>query len=69
MLRLLIENAELRESAAKKARERILNHYLWPEITKQVAEVYLNLMERPRAARKPPATTRKTDVNYDSRTA
>jgi glycosyltransferase involved in cell wall biosynthesis len=69
MLRLLIENAELRESAARKARERIVNHYLWPEIAKQVAEVYLNLMEEPRATRKPAATTGKADVSYDSRIA
>ncbi len=46
MLRLLVTNPELREGAAKKAKERIRQDYLWPNITKQIEQVYLDLMGR-----------------------
>jgi glycosyltransferase involved in cell wall biosynthesis len=46
MLRLLIGDADLRERAAKKAKERIQHGYLWPQITKQIEQVYLDLMGR-----------------------
>ncbi|HEV7219464.1 MAG: glycosyltransferase family 4 protein [Terriglobales bacterium] len=54
MLKLLIENAGLRESAAERARERIQNHYLWPQIASQIEDIYMDVMDRPRDARKPP---------------
>jgi glycosyltransferase involved in cell wall biosynthesis len=46
MLRLLVGSPELRDSAAKKALERIRRDYLWPKITKQIEQVYLDLMGR-----------------------
>ncbi len=46
MLKLLIENADLRESAAKKARERIQNQYLWPRIASQIEDIYMEVMGR-----------------------
>jgi glycosyltransferase involved in cell wall biosynthesis len=46
MLRLLVANPELREGAAKKAKERIRQDYLWPHITRQIESVYLDLMGR-----------------------
>jgi hypothetical protein len=54
MLKLLIDNAGLRESAAERARERIQNHYLWPQIASQIEDIYMDVMDRPRDARKPP---------------
>jgi glycosyltransferase involved in cell wall biosynthesis len=46
MLRLLVANPELRDDAAKKAKERIRQDYLWPNVTKQIEQVYLDLMGR-----------------------
>ena len=46
VLRLLLGNSELRDSAAKKALKRIRQGYLWPHITRQIEEVYLELVGR-----------------------
>ncbi|MGH9513860.1 MAG: glycosyltransferase family 4 protein [Terriglobales bacterium] len=55
MLELLIENPELRHSAAKNARERIQKCYLWPQIIEQVEEVYLKVMGNSRQGLRGPA--------------
>ena len=57
MLKLLIENVGLRESAVVKARERIQNHYLWPQVASQIEDIYLDVMGRPREGRKPALAT------------
>jgi hypothetical protein len=69
MLRLLIEDAGLRDIAVQKARERIQNYYLWPQIARQIEDVYLNVMGRPRAGRKPSASTAEPDVETRSQIA
>jgi glycosyltransferase involved in cell wall biosynthesis len=46
MLRLLVAHPELREDAARKAQERIRQDYLWPNVTKQIEQVYMDLMGR-----------------------
>ncbi|MGH9530710.1 MAG: glycosyltransferase family 4 protein, partial [Terriglobales bacterium] len=53
MLKLLIESETLRESAAKKARERVQGTYLWPQIAGQIEELYLGVMDRSLDGRRP----------------
>jgi len=71
MLRLLVGNPELRESAAKKAQERIRQNYLWPNITKQIEQVYLELMGRTVRPefRKAPAAAAPATATKDGRIA
>ena len=69
MLKLLIGNSSLRESAVEKARERIQNQYLWPGITSQIEAVYLDVMGRPRAKRKPSTSMAEPDVEPRSQIA
>ena len=44
MLDFLARHAEAREAAARAARERIREHYLWREISRQTERVYWELM-------------------------
>jgi glycosyltransferase involved in cell wall biosynthesis len=43
MLRLLIAEPEIRQAAAKKARERVWEHYLWGRVARQIEGSYLTL--------------------------
>ncbi len=47
-LQSLIADSSLRENAAIKAKERVLKNYLWPEITKQIEGIYLDVARRHR---------------------
>jgi glycosyltransferase involved in cell wall biosynthesis len=69
MMQLLIENAALRESAAEKARERIHNYYLWPQIARQIEDVYLDLMGRSHDGRKPALSRAESRVDRGSQVA
>ena len=55
MLSFLIDDADLRETASRKARERVREQYLWPQIAKQIEQVYLDVMgkSKPPAGRHP----------------
>ena len=69
MLKLLIGNAGLRETAALKARERIQNYYLWPQIASQIEDIYMDVMGRSRNVRKPPLAAKEWRADPDSRMA
>jgi glycosyltransferase involved in cell wall biosynthesis len=43
MLRLLISEPEIRQAAARKARERVSEHYLWGRVAREIENVYLAL--------------------------
>jgi glycosyltransferase involved in cell wall biosynthesis len=43
MLRLLIEEPEIRQAAANKARERVWEHYLWARVAREIEGSYLAL--------------------------
>ena len=43
MLRLLIAEAEVRKSAARKAREKVGEHYLWGSVAREIEGSYLAL--------------------------
>jgi glycosyltransferase involved in cell wall biosynthesis len=44
MLRLLIEDPDVREAAGKAAKLRIQEHYLWPKVAAEIEQVYLEMM-------------------------
>ena len=44
MLRLLISEPGVRTAAARKARERVWEHYLWSRVVRQIESVYLELV-------------------------
>jgi len=44
MLRLLISDPDIREQAGRAARERVREHYLWPDVVEKIEHVYLELM-------------------------
>jgi glycosyltransferase involved in cell wall biosynthesis len=48
MLRLLISEPQVREEAARNARERVRERYLWPQIAKQIELAYWELMSEKR---------------------
>jgi glycosyltransferase involved in cell wall biosynthesis len=59
MLRLLISEPEIRKAAARKAREKVWEHYLWGRVAREIEGSYLalaggNKVPKPVAA--PPAT-------------
>jgi glycosyltransferase involved in cell wall biosynthesis len=43
MLRLLIENSQLRQATARAAQERVRERYLWREIAGQIDQTYRQL--------------------------
>lgn len=47
MLRLLMSDREIRETAGKAAKQRIREQYLWPKIAQQVEQAYLEMMGWP----------------------
>ena len=53
MLALLIPDEEIRKSAGEKARQRVQEQFLWPEIARQVSEVYEELLGVKRIHRPP----------------
>jgi glycosyltransferase involved in cell wall biosynthesis len=53
MLALLISDREIREAAAEKARRRARERFLWPEIARQISEVYEELIAAKRIRRLP----------------
>jgi glycosyltransferase involved in cell wall biosynthesis len=44
MLRLLIEDREVREAAGRAAKQRIQEQYLWPKIAQEIEQTYLEMM-------------------------
>jgi glycosyltransferase involved in cell wall biosynthesis len=60
MLRLLIEDREVREAAGRAAKQRIQEDYLWPKIVQEIEQTYLEMMGRPDAA--PILTAKPTGV-------
>jgi len=68
MLRLLIENPLMRQRAARNAKQRVKERYLWKQIAEQVSLTYEQLMQptkRPSVA----AFPAKTDSPSSSRAA
>jgi hypothetical protein len=60
MLDLLLSHERIRVAAARLARERVRERYQWPQIAKEIGEVYeelagLGLAARDRPAIEPPA--------------
>jgi len=53
MLALLISDEEIREAAGEKAQQRAHEQFLWPEIARQVSEVYEELLGAKRIHRLP----------------
>jgi len=53
MLALLLSDEEIREAAGEKARQRAHEQFLWPEIARQVSEVYEELIGAKRIQRLP----------------
>jgi glycosyltransferase involved in cell wall biosynthesis len=67
MLRLLTSDVDLRESAARKALDKIQQSYLWPLITTQIEQVYLDLMGvPPMAARRKPASVGRKATSVEA---
>ncbi len=59
MLRLLISEPEIRKAAAKKAREKVWEHYLWGRVAREIEGSYLALaagINTPQPAAPAPAT-------------
>ncbi len=54
MLQLLVSQPEVRHAAAVKARERVRERYLWPQIATQIGSTYQDLMGRKKDAAKVP---------------
>lgn len=50
MLALLIADPEIRAAAGRSAQQVIRQRYLWPEIAKQIAQVYQKVLGRPVSA-------------------
>ena len=50
MLQLLVSQPAVRQAAAVKARERVGERYLWPQIATQIGSTYQGLMARKKAA-------------------
>jgi glycosyltransferase involved in cell wall biosynthesis len=46
MLRLLLPDARARAVAGRKEQARVREHYLWPQITAQIAQTYVELTDR-----------------------
>ena len=57
MLCLLLSDPRMREIAGASAQQRVREHYLWGKVTKQLADVYADLMAPPQElpAKKPQA--------------
>lgn len=45
MMRILLGSVQLRAGAAKKAQQRAQGQYRWPQIARQIEQVYLDMME------------------------
>ena len=50
MLQMLVSQPKARQAAALKARERVGERYLWPQIATQIGSTYQGLMARKKAA-------------------
>jgi glycosyltransferase involved in cell wall biosynthesis len=44
MLGLLLSSPEIRKAAGKAAKQRIQDHYLWPNIAREIEQTYLRMM-------------------------
>ena len=51
-VRTLLENSEARAMMAKRSRERVLETLSWPRVAAATAEVYQEVVDRNRAARR-----------------
>ena len=65
MLRLLISEPEIRKAAARKARERVWEHYLWGRVAREIEGSYLTLA----GEAKPPSQSRSAATGYRPRAA
>jgi glycosyltransferase involved in cell wall biosynthesis len=58
-LRFLIANPAVREAAGKMARNRVREHYLWPDIATDIEKAYFKVMNWPAVVTPKTATNRK----------
>ncbi|MGH9539544.1 MAG: glycosyltransferase family 4 protein, partial [Terriglobales bacterium] len=63
MLRLLISEPEVRKAAARKAREKVREHYLWNRVASEIEGIYLamaggKILPKPAPARATPVRPR-----------
>ncbi len=63
MLRLLISEPEIRQAAARKAREKVWSHYLWGKVAREVERQYLALTDRD-SPKKPAASIEPADYRH-----
>jgi glycosyltransferase involved in cell wall biosynthesis len=53
----LIADREIREDAGRSAKRRIADHYLWPKVTGEIEQVYLEMLGRKGAVSRSPSTS------------
>jgi glycosyltransferase involved in cell wall biosynthesis len=58
-LRFLIGNPAVREAAGRMARDRVRDHYLWPDIAAEIEKAYFSVMDWPatESPRKKPSSS------------
>jgi len=70
MLGLLLSDANLRAEAGAKAKRRIQERYLWPQIAQQIAGIYNELACRPAPSlKRPPAKASAAPAKQGGRVA
>jgi len=70
LLGLLLSDSKLRAETGRRARQRIQDHYLWPGIARQIADVYDSLVGRlPTPAKRPAARVSAEDTQQHGRVA
>ena len=67
MLRLLIENPQLRQTAARSARQRVKEKYLWKQIAEQISLTYEQVMQPGKTA--PAVISSKASPRQNGRAA
>jgi len=68
MLRLLMENSQLRQAAAQSARRRVKEKYLWKQIAEQISQTYERVV-RPAKSVPPVISSAKLNSRRNSRAA
>ncbi|MBZ5719596.1 MAG: glycosyltransferase family 4 protein [Acidobacteriia bacterium] len=69
MLRLLIAERAVRESAAQAGQQRVQEHYLWPQIAQDIEKAYWKLIGWPDAAGAVPEAVRVAEVKTHAQVA
>ncbi len=65
MLRLLISEPQVRQSAARRGQEHVRRHYLWPRIAGEIEQAYLELLGYEAAVAPEEAPPRTTALEKD----